>query len=124
MPGRHKPGTRLAQRRAGIHDLVEDSMTATRDQIERLVMQVQADFLETPRLALTPSSAAGLFGVEETASRAVLAALADANVLTTTRGGAYIRYFPLASHSRHCGALHARPRRGPGGSRQFARNAA
>ena len=98
-------------------------MTATRDQIEQLVMQVQADFLDTPRLALTPSSAAELFGVDETASGAVLAALADANVLTSTRGGAYIRYFPLASHRTHRGAPCARTRRGPG-SRQSARHAA
>jgi hypothetical protein len=124
MTGGHRLGTRLAQHRAGIHDLLEDSMTATRDQIEQLVMQVQADFLDTPRLALTPSSAAELFGVDATASRAVLAVLADANVLTTTRGGAYVRYFPLATHSTHRAALRARPRRGPGGSRQFARNAA
>jgi hypothetical protein len=98
-------------------------MTATRDQIEQLVMQVQADFLDTPRLALTPSSAAELFGVDETASGAVLAALADANVLTSTRGGAYIRYFPLASHRTRRGTPCARPRRRPG-SRHVARHAA
>jgi len=96
-------------------------MTATRDQIEHLVMQVQADFLDTPRLALTPSSAAELFGVDETACEAVLDALADSHVLTTSRAGAFIRYFPLASRPA---ARRARPRRGPGGIRQFARTAA
>ena len=99
-------------------------MTATRDRIEELVMQVQADFLDTPRLAITPSSAAELFGVDEIMSEAVLATLADAHVLTTSRGGAYIRYFPLASHSARPAARRAQPRRGPGARRPFARNAA
>jgi len=99
-------------------------MTATRDRIEELVMQVQADFLDTPRLALTPSSAAELFGADEITCEAVLGALADAHVLAPSRGGAYIRYFPSASHDARPAALRARPRRGPGGIRQFARNAA
>jgi hypothetical protein len=99
-------------------------MTATRDLIEELVTQVQADFLDTPRLALTPSAAAKLFGADEIMCEAVLNALADSNVLTTTPAGAYIRYFPLASsRGTRPAALRARPRRGSG-LRQSSRNAA
>ncbi len=69
-------------------------MTATRSYLEALIIAIQNDFLETPRLALTLSGASERFGVERTACEALLGALVDARVLTKAPGGAYVRYFP------------------------------
>ena len=68
-------------------------MTATRGRIENLVMRIQADFLENPRLALTLPHAQKRFGIDEVTCAAVLGTLLEARVLTQ-RQGAYLRYVP------------------------------
>jgi hypothetical protein len=68
-------------------------MTATRDRVEHLVMQIQTDYLEHPTLALTLPAAQTRFGLDEVTCAGVLGALVDARVLTQ-RGGAYSRYCP------------------------------
>ena len=68
-------------------------MTATRGQIENLVVRIQSDFLDNPTLALTLPVAEKRFGIDEVACAGVLGALVDARVLTE-REGAYRRYFP------------------------------
>jgi hypothetical protein len=72
-------------------------MSPTSGRIEDLVMRVQDDFLETPRMALTLPAAQQLFCVDEVTCEAVLAALVEANVLTKTREGVYIRHFRHAA---------------------------
>ena len=68
-------------------------MTATRERIENLVMRIQADFLENPRLAVTLPHAQKRFGLDRVTCSAVLGTLVDAGVLTQ-REGAYLRHFP------------------------------
>ena len=68
-------------------------MTATRSQIENLVMRIQTEYLEQPTLALTLPSARTRFGLDEVTCAGVLGALVDAQVLIR-REGAYSRYFP------------------------------
>lgn len=74
-------------------------MTATRSQIENLVMRIQTDYLEQPTLALTLPAAQTRFGLDEVTCAGVLGALVDARVLTQ-RGGAYGRYFPRLAGRR------------------------
>jgi hypothetical protein len=74
-------------------------MTATRDRIENLVMQIQTDYLEHPTLALTLPAAQMRFGVDEVTCAGVLGALVDARVLTQ-HVGAYSRYFPRLAGRR------------------------
>lgn len=66
-------------------------MTATRGQIENLVVRIQSDFLDNPTLALTLPAAEKRFGIDEVACVGVLGALVDARVLTE-REGAYRRH--------------------------------
>ena len=74
-------------------------MTATRRQIENLVLRIQSDFLERPTLSLTLSGVQQRFGIDEATSVGVLGALVDARVLTE-RQGAYSRHFPRLVSSR------------------------
>jgi hypothetical protein len=71
-------------------------MSATRNRIENLVMKIQDDFVRTPWLALTLPTARKRFGVDAVTCEAVLNALADAHVLSRSRQGIYVRYFPQA----------------------------
>ncbi len=68
-------------------------MTTTRGRIENLVMRVQADFLENPRLALTLPDTQKRFGIDEVTCAAVLGALVEARVLIQ-RQGVYLRHVP------------------------------
>jgi len=68
-------------------------MNPTRSQIESLVVQFQAAFLENPILSLTLPTAQRRFGADEATCAGVLGALVDAGVLTE-REGAYHRYWP------------------------------
>ena len=77
----------------------DDMMTRRRNRIEHLVLQIQADFLDHPRLALTLPAAERRFGVDEVACASVLGALVEARVLTH-REGAYVRYFPRLAAPR------------------------
>lgn len=76
-------------------------MTIDCGQIDKLVVRMQGEFLETPGLALRLDDATRRFGVDRIACEAVLTALVDANVLTTDRRGAYVRFFPrgLSKHA-------------------------
>ena len=64
-------------------------ITTLRNRIERLVVQIQADFLDHPRLALTLPAAERRFGVDEVTCASVLGALVEARVLAH-REGAYV----------------------------------
>jgi hypothetical protein len=98
-----------------MHYLLEDdAMAATSVQIETLVLRMQGAFLETPRLNLRLSVAKKRFGVDQATCEAVLAALVDANVLTKTPQGAYVRHFPQRAARRRVvvsGLGAQRPRR-------------
>ena len=74
-------------------------MTPTRRRIENLVMRIQTDFLENPRLALTLPHAQERFGIDEEACTALLGVLVDAGVLTE-RQGAYLRRVPRIAAPR------------------------
>jgi hypothetical protein len=74
-------------------------MTATRERIENLLMRIQTDYLEHPRLTLMLPAAQTRFGVDEVTCAGVLGALVDARVLTQ-RDGAYSRYFPRLAGRR------------------------
>lgn len=74
-------------------------MTATRRQVEDLVVRIQSDFLDNPTLGLTLPAAAKRFGIDDVACAGVLGALAEARVLTE-REGTYHRYFPLQAARR------------------------
>jgi hypothetical protein len=75
-------------------------MTVNGRQIASLVTTMQNEFLDTPGLALTLTTARRRFGVGLRICKAVLALLVDARVLTKTRDGAYVRRFPyLAQHA-------------------------
>jgi hypothetical protein len=69
-------------------------MKPIRGRIESLVMRIQDDFLRTPWLALTASSARRRFGIDDITSEAILDALADAHVVSKSRQGIYVRQFP------------------------------
>lgn len=72
-------------------------MTSNSSWLGALVMRVQGDFLERPTLRLTLSEAQRRFGVDRISCDAVLGVLVDAQVLTRTRHGAYMRFFPRAA---------------------------
>jgi hypothetical protein len=70
-------------------------MNGTRNRIERVVMRIQNDFINTPWLALTLPGAQRRFRVDEMTCEAVLDALTDAHVLSKSRQGVYTRDFPI-----------------------------
>jgi hypothetical protein len=69
-------------------------MTATAQRVERLVMRIQRDFLNTPALRMTLSQAERRFRIDRQTSQAILDLLLEARVLTRTKDGAYTRFFP------------------------------
>jgi hypothetical protein len=58
------------------------------------VTRIQDAFLEAPALRLTLVETGRRFGADDIACRAVLQALVEAEVLTRTSEGAYVRHFP------------------------------
>ena len=66
-------------------------------QIGELVLQIQGDFLDEPRLRLTVTDAERRYGATSTACEAVLTVLADATVLARTPEDRFVRFFPLRS---------------------------
>jgi hypothetical protein len=75
-------------------DTSEDpTMRPTRQQIERLVMQMQSAFFDDAALSLTLSAARRRFSIDAFVGAGVLNALVDARVLTH-REGVYRRYLP------------------------------
>jgi hypothetical protein len=73
---------------------IEMSSMNPKRQIEDLVMRIEGEFLETPRLMLTVADAQRRFGVDEITSEAILDALVDSAVLFKTRDRVYGRLFP------------------------------
>jgi hypothetical protein len=69
-------------------------MAVSYGHIAALVVKIQNDFLDTPRLTLTLSQAQKRFGADEITCEAVLGALVDGKVLAKTPDGAYVRLFP------------------------------
>jgi DNA-binding IclR family transcriptional regulator len=75
-------------------------MTASCYEIGSLVLRIENNFLDRPGLALTLAKVQRRFGIDKKTCAAVLGALVEAQVLTQTHKGAYIRYFPrLAQHA-------------------------
>lgn len=74
-------------------------MTSSPGYVAALVMQMQNEFLEAPMLKLTVPDAERRFGANSVACEAVLGALVEARVLTRTRDGAYVRFFPRLAHA-------------------------
>ena len=59
--------------------------------ISELIHRIQGEFLEMPGLRLTGAQARRLWGLDPSTCSGVLAALVDADFLTRTRDGAYVR---------------------------------
>ena len=68
----------------------------TRDcrRILDLVVRTQEAFLDTAALSLSLGQAQRRFGVDAITCEAVLGLLVEANVLTKTRQGRYMRLYP------------------------------
>jgi hypothetical protein len=79
--------------------LEDRSMAPNRSWVERLVMRIQGEFLDTPCLRLTISQAEQHFEIDRTSCEAVLGALVDANVLSRSADGRYTRSFPRLAHA-------------------------
>lgn len=73
-------------------------MPLTCNEIGKLVTRIQADFLENPGVRLTPDEAERWFRIDRLTCAAILAALADANVLTLDAAGRYRRHVPAGNH--------------------------
>ena len=69
-------------------------MTTSCYEIGSLVLRIENGFLDRPGLALTPAKVQQRFGIDDATCEAVLGTLIEAQVLTQTGEGAYIRYFP------------------------------
>jgi hypothetical protein len=78
-------------------------MIASCDRIGALVMRMQSDFLDVPKLTLTLPQAQQRFGVDEATSEAVLGVLVDARVLANVNG-VYARLFPRLVPTARVGA--------------------
>lgn len=70
-------------------------MTAA--QTGDLVLRIQGDFLDDPRLRLTVAEAERRYGLNASACEAVLTALTDAAVLARTPENRFVRFFPRQS---------------------------
>lgn len=96
-------------------------MTASCASVGSLITRMQGDFLDTPGLMLTLRDAQHRFDVDGITCEAMLETLVDAGVLTRTREGAYVRFFPRLV-PRRCAQREIDSRQGPG--RRVARHAA
>ena len=74
-------------------------MTLTRDRLEDLLIRIQNDFLDQPRLALTSPEAQQRFGIDEFTCTGVFRALVDAHVLAV-REGTYRKLFHQSTAQR------------------------
>jgi hypothetical protein len=107
--------------------LEDDAMVPSCSEISALVLRVQSDYLDTPGLTLTLHDARRRFGVDEATCEAILEVLVDAGVLSRTRKGAYVRFFPrLVPRTARANASHTErsPRPTDDGVRRFAEHAA
>lgn len=60
-------------------------------RVEDIAQRIRAEYLEMPGLRLTPVQAQRLWGLDRVACDAILGALVEANFLTRTRDGAFVR---------------------------------
>ncbi len=59
--------------------------------ITETARRIRGEYLEMPGLSLTPEQARRLWGLDESACRAILDALVDLNFLYRTSRGSYVR---------------------------------
>jgi len=60
-------------------------------RIDDVLQRIQGEYIEMPGLRLTPAQAQRLWGLEREICNQLLGALVDANFLSRTRDGAFIR---------------------------------
>lgn len=60
--------------------------------IDEVLRRIRGEFLEMPGLRLTQAQARRLWGLDESACRALLDALVEAKFLFRTRDGAFMRF--------------------------------
>jgi hypothetical protein len=60
-------------------------------RMDDVLQRIQGEFVEMPGLRLTSAQARRLWGLERDVCDALLAALVDANFLSMTRDGAFVR---------------------------------
>jgi hypothetical protein len=72
-------------------------MTANRKEIEKLLMRIQSEFLNTPSLRLTVKQVQGRCTGDLVLCQALLNVLVDARVIAKSPEGTYARYFPVVA---------------------------
>jgi len=60
-------------------------------RMDDVLQRIQGEFVEMPGLRLTPAQARRLWGLDRELCDALLATLVEANFLSQTRDGAYVR---------------------------------
>lgn len=60
-------------------------------RMDDVLQRIQGEFVEMPGLRLTPAQARRLWGLDRELCDALLATLVEANFLSKTRDGAYVR---------------------------------
>ena len=60
-------------------------------RMDDVLQRIQGEFVEMPGLRLTSAQARRLWGLDRDVCDALLAALVDANFLSRTRDGAFVR---------------------------------
>ena len=60
-------------------------------RMDDVLQRIQGEFVEMPGLRLTPAQARRLWGLDRDVCDALLSALVDANFLSKTRDGGYVR---------------------------------
>ena len=74
-------------------------MAPTRFEIEALVVRIQEEFLQSPRVRLTLNQIACRVDASLVLCKAILRVLLDARVIAETPGGVYQRFVPASSRS-------------------------
>ena len=60
-------------------------------RIEDVLQRIQGEYVEMPGLRLTPAQAQRLWGLDRTTCEGLLKALVNANFLSQTRDGSFVR---------------------------------
>jgi hypothetical protein len=69
-------------------------MIGSRDELDDVVLRVEAAFLDDPMLALTREQVCNLFCLDAWTCASVLGALVEAGILTNSCEGFYVSWFP------------------------------
>jgi hypothetical protein len=72
-------------------------MTANRKEIEKHLMRIQSEFLNTPSLRLTVKQVQGRCGGDLVLCQALLDVLVGARVIAKSPEGTYARHFPAVA---------------------------